>query len=133
LNTLIRFPHSYKIVNKIKFKTNDNALLTCGKDDCVKSWILKDNKPVASNESSSVELTSNWVYNSCNGYREYEPSEICFIEDRVKESKKEIVAVSFRHVVVLWSFDKENETTFLTDLVHCDEMDFIKKNVFYWK
>jgi hypothetical protein len=44
LNTLVRYPHSFEKVNKLKFKPNENILFTCGNDACFKSWILCENK-----------------------------------------------------------------------------------------
>lgn len=44
LNTLVRYPHSFDKVNKIKFKHSSNLLFTCGNDGCFKSWILHENK-----------------------------------------------------------------------------------------
>jgi NET1-associated nuclear protein 1 (U3 small nucleolar RNA-associated protein 17) len=44
LNTLVRYPHSFEKVNKLKFKPNENILFTCGNDACFKSWILCENR-----------------------------------------------------------------------------------------
>lgn len=42
---MVRYPHSFEKVNKIKFKPNENILFSCGNDGCFKSWTLVENKP----------------------------------------------------------------------------------------
>jgi hypothetical protein len=64
------------------------------------------------------ELKS-WVYDTCNGYRNMNPTYIDF-----SLTEKNQVGISFNHIVTLW--DSDNNMEFITDLIHCDPNDHIK-------
>ena len=98
----------------MKFKPNTNVLFTCGEDGCFKSWALSE---------SDMQKSSNWIYKSCNGYREISPSYISFI----KTKDHDLIAVSFDHILTLWSYDEMFGVGFLVDLIHCDSIDHIKQ------
>ena len=72
---------------------------------------------LASNETNQV--TYNWRYNTCNGFRDLTPTHIDFMND--------IIAVSFSHITTLWNYDAYEGVTFLNDLIHCDSNDTIKE------
>jgi NET1-associated nuclear protein 1 (U3 small nucleolar RNA-associated protein 17) len=97
LNTLVRYPHSFAKVTHLTFKGKENLLFSCGQDGCFKSWILSENKPVASQETHS-QVTFNWRYNTCNGYRDLSPTHIEFAA-----ANEDLMAVSFGHIATLWS------------------------------
>lgn len=102
----MRHPHSYDRVNNIKFKPNENVLLSCGQDGCFKSWILTKN---------SQSATSSWVYSTSNGYRDMNPDNIEFINLK----NLDLIAVSFNYIVTLWKFESDNSFSFVDDLIHC--------------
>lgn len=120
LNTFVRFPHAFEQVNKIKFKQNENVLFTCGNDNCFKSWVLRENEMHASSDKD--EPTFNWVYNSCDGYRDLNPTHIDFV---TLEGGVDLVAVSFDHITTIWHYDQYG-VIFLSDLIHCDPEDLIR-------
>jgi len=72
---------------------------------------------LASNESS--QITYNWRYNTCNGYRDLCPSQIDFSND--------LIVISFGHIVTLWNYNAYDGVTFLNDLIHCNASDLIKE------
>ncbi len=92
LNTLVRQPHSFDRINKLKFKPNDNVLFTCGEDGCFKSWQLLSS-------SSSISSNMNWIYSTCNGYRDMIPIDLDLID---LDENNCLVAVSFNHINTLW-------------------------------
>ena len=100
---------------------NENTLFTCGADGCFKSWILKENRIQASNETD--ETTFNWIYNSCDGYRDMIPTNIDFI---TLKGDINLVAVSFNHIATIWQYDQYG-VVFLSGLIHCDAADAIKE------
>lgn len=75
---------------------------------------------VASNDTN--EVTYNWIYNSCDGYRDLIPSNIEFMT--ISESI-DLVSVSFNHITTIWQYDQYG-LMFLNDLIHCDPDDHIK-------
>jgi hypothetical protein len=124
LNTLVRQPHSFDRINKIKFKPNENVLFSCGEDGCFKSWVLRENRQQASsNESSSI--TSNWIYATCNGFRDMTPNDIEFVS--LNSSNLDLLAVSFNHVVTIWLHSEQDGMSFINDLIHCDSSDLVKQ------
>jgi hypothetical protein len=65
-----------------------------------------------------TESTWNWVYNTCNGYRDLIPTDIEFLE---LSGKRSIVAASFNHIIALWDYDaSQGSISFIDDLIHCD-------------
>ena len=76
---------------------------------------------VASNHTN--EVTYNWIYNSCDGYRDLIPSNIEFMT--INESI-DLVSVSFNHITTIWQYDQYG-LMFLNDLIHCDPSDHIKE------
>ena len=72
--------------------------------------------------SESAQPTSNWVYNTCNGYRNLSPNEIDFSCD----NNGDLISVAFNHIVTLWSYDSDG-ISFKNDLIHCDTNDLIKE------
>ncbi|CAF0710964.1 unnamed protein product [Brachionus calyciflorus] len=119
LNTLVRHPHSYDKITKLKFKPNENTLFTCGEDGCFKSWTLVKNRPSSIDQN---QIKYNWVYSTCNGYRDMYPSDIEFFEI----NNKDYVAVSFEHIATLWKIDYDKSLSFVDDLIHCAKDDPIK-------
>lgn len=120
MNTFVRFPHAFEQVNKIKFKQNENVLFTCGNDSCFKSWVLRENEMHASSDKD--EPTFNWVYNSCDGYRDLNPTDIDFV---TVDGGVDLVAVSFDHITTMWHYDQYG-VVFITDLIHCDPEDLVR-------
>ena len=136
---MVCFPHSFDKVNKIKFKPNENVLFTCGNDSCFKSWILQKNRPIGKNlkrllffclssffyndfikvTNDPNEETFNWVYNTCNGFRDMRPTDLDFT---TLNSTFDLIAVSFGHVVTLWLIEAGG-LSFVSDLIHCDPED----------
>lgn len=66
------------------------------------------------------ENSFNWIYNTCNGYRDQSPSNIEFLNDQ-------LFAVSFYHTITIWTFDQLNGVSFVDDLPHCNPLDTIKE------
>ncbi|RNA06715.1 WD repeat-containing 75-like [Brachionus plicatilis] len=117
LNTLVRHPHSFDQVTKIKFKPNENVLLSCGQDGCFKSWRLT---------KKFQSTSSNWVYHTSNGYRDMNPNNVEFLT--LKNS--DFVAVSFNYIVTLWKFEIDNSFSLVDDLMHChfdEKIKFLQK------
>ena len=67
------------------------------------------------------EETFNWVYNTCNGFRDMKPSDIDFL---TLKSSLNLIAVSFGHIITLWNYEKDG-LTLITDLIHCDPEDYV--------
>ena len=63
--------------------------------------------------------TRSWIYDTCNGYRNLNPSQIEF-----SLNDKNQVAITFNHIITLWDGEKNME--FVNDLIHCDPNDHIK-------
>ena len=116
----MRQPHSFDRITKIKFKPNENVLFTCGEDGCFKSWILRENRQ----QASSSETTFNWIYNTCNGFRDMIPTDVEFVSFN---SSIDLVAVSFNHITTIWVYNEHEGVIFLNDLIHCDPNDFIRQ------
>lgn len=110
LNTIIRLPHSYFKINKMKFDPKENLLVTVGDDTFFKTWILlEDSKQ------------SSWVYDTCNAYRHMVPGDVDF------SPSGKLLAVSYGHIVTIWN----NESMDLIDeLINCDSNDKIRQLTF---
>lgn len=121
----MRQPHSFDRVTRIKFKPNENVLFTCGEDGCFKSWTLRKNSEQAA--QSSNETTFNWVYNTCNGFRDMIPSHIEFLGFN---ENVDLIAVAFNHITTIWLYNQYDGVTFLNDLIHCNPNDFIQQMKF---
>ena len=115
---MIRFPHSFDKINDMKFKPDSNILFTCGEDGCFKSWTLSESDVIGTNQK-----VSNWIYKSCNGYRDLAPSFVSFL----KNDQYDLVIVAFNHILTIWNYDEYDGVSLLADLVHCDSNDPIKE------
>jgi WD40 repeat protein len=115
---LIRFPHSFEKINDMKFKPDSNILFTCGEDGCFKSWTLAESDVIGTNQK-----ISNWIYKSCNGYRDLAPSYVSFL----KNDQYDLVIVSFNHILTVWNYDDYDGVSLMSDLIHCDSNDPIKQ------
>ena len=69
-----------------------------------------------------TEPTWNWEYNTCNGYRDMSPNYLEFTE----LNNKNLIAVSFNHIVTLWNYEENGAVTFRDDLIHCDVTDAVR-------
>lgn len=92
LNTIVKYPHSYERVTRLKFKPsssnnnnmnttsdkddNDVYLYSSGDDTCIKSWALSSSSSSKADASSSALV---WTYNSSNGYRDLNPVDMDFM------------------------------------------------------
>lgn len=94
-------------------------MFTCGDDGCFKSWVLRENRQ----QANSDQPTSNWIYSTCNGFRDMIPTDIDFVS---LEQDVDLVAVSFNHTCTIWSHG-EDGLTFINDLIHCDTNDLIRQ------
>lgn len=72
--------------------------------------------------SDKDEPTFNWVYNSCDGYRDLNPTDIDFV---TVDGGVDLVAVSFDHITTMWHYDQYG-VVFITDLIHCDPEDLVR-------
>lgn len=95
-------------------------MFTCGQDGCFKSWILDKNKQTSS--SNPNQDTYNWIYNTCNGYRDLVPNNVEFFS----LNNNDLISVSFNHIITLWKYDIDGSISFIDDLIHCDLTDKIK-------
>lgn len=100
-------------MTKIKFKPNEQVLVTCGQDGCFKSWVL--NKNLQSD-------TFSWAYNTSNGYRDMNPTDVEFLTI----NNSDFVAVSFNYIVTIWKFEIDTSFSFVDDLIHCHSNETIK-------
>jgi len=82
--------------------------------------VLRENEMQASNDTD--EPTFNWLYNSCDGYRDLNPTDIDFV---TLDGDIDLIAVSFDHITTMWHYDQYG-VVFLSDLIHCDPEDAIK-------
>ena len=73
LNTIVKCPHSFDRVTRIKFKPNETVLFSSGEDTCLKSWVTQ--KSLLKDDQASV----TWSYNSSNGYRDLTPFDFEFL------------------------------------------------------
>lgn len=126
LNTLVRQPHSFDRINKLKFKPNDNVLFTCGEDGCFKSWQLLSS-------SSSISSNMNWIYSTCNGYRDMIPIDLDLIDLDNNNNNNCLLAVSFNHISTLWVFNEQDGVVFINDLIHSNLNDHVKQLKFLSK
>jgi hypothetical protein len=102
----------------MKFKPDSNILFTCGEDGCFKSWTLAESDVIGTNQK-----VSNWIYKSCNGYRDLAPSYISFL----KNDQHDLVIVAFNHILTIWNYDEYDGVSLMNDLIHCDSNDPIKQ------
>lgn len=91
LNTVVKYPHSYERVTRLKFKPRclssnvddvDGVFLySAGEDSCIKSWALVKQAPITSptlKDSSTPTLV--WAYYSSYGYRDLNPVDFDFLK-----------------------------------------------------
>lgn len=137
LNTLVRLPHSYDRVTKIKFHPNENYLISCGEDNYFKTWALFQSSNLKffyliqfnfnglymKGSGNDLKNASNWLYDTCNLYRNMTANDVAFSK-RASSQSAQPVAISFQSIVTLWDFD--NSMEFISELVHPDNTDNIK-------
>jgi hypothetical protein len=104
------------------FNPKSRKKLTSVQTDLKKNYISSHQK------ADMSESTWNWVYNTCNGYRDMNPTGIEFVE---LEGKRSIIAASFSHIITLWDYEPVEGggggISFIDDLVNCDASNAIRQ------
>ena len=82
-------------------------------------------------------MSQSWVYSTCNGYRDYTPTDVDTVQLTSVDSDETnalerrldgvLVAAAFNHTVVLWHHSEYSGLEFIDELINCDPSDPIKQ------